>query len=160
MKRRIKVESVESAGTASASTVDTFDDFPLLQFVFRDPADAVRAEVRVTCLDAAQTADILVPGLLPLGDQSSVRNLFFDAVVIQLFGNGLPLVEQVIDVSCPLVVDLKDRPQGFHTALSLMWITFRFSHLCLQLLQCGLDQLPAIGRRFASGPPDLWHWRR
>lgn len=131
--------------------------FPFLQLVFRDTTDAIGAKVRVTSLNASQTADILISGLLPFRDERSIGNLFLDAVVIELFGNGLPLVEQVVHISCPLVVYLEDRPKSFDTALSLVRIIFCFPHLCLQLFQRRLNQFPAIWRWLTSGSPHFGH---
>lgn len=108
--KRKDIEEYGSSGAAPAPAMNAFDDFPVLQFVFRDTTDAIGAEVRVTSLDAAQAADVFIPRLLPLGDEGSIRNLLFDAVVIQFFGNGLSLVEEVVHVSCPLVVDLENGP--------------------------------------------------
>lgn len=79
--------------------MDTFDDFSIFQLVLRHSTDAVRAKVRVSRLDAAEAAQILVALLFPLCHQIFVRNVLFDAILEQLLRDGLPFVEQVEDVS-------------------------------------------------------------
>lgn len=56
----------------------------LLQLLLGDPADAVSGEVGVTRLNTAQTAEVLIALLLPLGDQVGVGDLLTQHVVVQL----------------------------------------------------------------------------
>ena len=47
-------------GTSSASAMNAFNDFSFFEFRFRDSADAHRAEVRVSGLDATKATQVLV----------------------------------------------------------------------------------------------------
>jgi len=152
-KKPNKGGSVSSLTRASpAAAVDALDDLALLELGLGHAADAVGGEVGVARLDAAQAAEVLVALLLPLGDQVLVGDLVLHAVVVQLSADGLPLVEEVEDVPGPLMVDLEDWPQCLHLSLALVRLRLGLPHLALQLLQGGLDQLPALGRRLAPGP--------
>jgi len=63
------------SGAAATTAVDALDDATLLQLGFGHTADAVRSEVGVPRLDAAQAAEVLVSGLLPLGNQVAIGDL-------------------------------------------------------------------------------------
>ncbi len=47
-------------GTSSASAMNAFNNFSFFEFCFGDSADAHRAEVRVSGLDAAEATQILI----------------------------------------------------------------------------------------------------
>jgi len=130
--------------------VGALDNPSHFQLALWDSADAVGSEVGVSCLDAAQAAQVLISLLLPLGDQVLVCVPLLYAVVIQLPADGLPLVEQVEDVAAPLVVQSEDRPQGLHLPLALVRLRFGFSHLLVQLVQGRFNQLPAVRRRLPA----------
>ena len=141
--------------------MDALHDPPLLQLVLGHPADAVGGEVGVPGLDAPQAAQVLVALLLPLRDQVRVCNLLPDAVVVEVPGDRLAPVEQVEQVpgergqsclarrSSPrlLVVDFEDRPECLNLPLALVVLGLGLPHLALELLQRGLDQLPALRGR-------------
>ena len=95
--------------------------------------------------------------LLPLGDQGGVGDAILDAVVVQLAGDGLALVEEVEDVPRSLVVDLEDRPECLRSALALVRLGLRLAHLRVQLLDGRLDQVPAL-RRLAGSVADGSHF--
>jgi hypothetical protein len=143
-------------GAAPATTVDTLDYPSLLQLGFRYAADTVGREVRVSSLDTAETAEVLIPLLLPLSDQVLVSYLLLDTVVVEFSGDGLPPVEEVEDVSGFLMMDLEYRPQRLCLPLPFVPVSLGFPHFCLQLLQGRFDKLPALWRRL-SASADLWH---
>ncbi len=66
-----------------ASTMYALDDFAFFQLGLGNAANAVGGEVGISCLDAAQTAQVLVALLLPLGDQVAVGDLLLEAIVVQ-----------------------------------------------------------------------------
>lgn len=55
---------------------------------------------------------LLIPSLLPLGDQHGVRITVLEQPLVQLARDGLLLVVELVDVAAPLVRDLEDGPQG------------------------------------------------
>lgn len=116
--------SIHLPGAPAAAAVHALDHAALLQLGLRHAADAVRAEIRVARLNAAQTAQILVAGLLPLGNQIGVGDLFAHTVLVQLAADRLAPVEQVVDVARLLVVDLEDGPQRLADAFALVRIGF------------------------------------
>lgn len=64
----------------------------------------------ISCLDAVQAAKTFIAWLLPLGDEVTVSMALIKAELIQLPGDLLPVVVEVIQVSAPLVIDLEDGP--------------------------------------------------
>lgn len=130
--------------------MSALNDSAHFQLAFGDPADAVGAKVGVPSLDAAQAAEVLIALLLPLGNQVFVSIALLDAVLIELSADCFPLVEEIKDVTCFLVVDPEDRPEGLHFPLPFVWLCLSFSHLLVQLIQRGLDQLPAIWGRLPA----------
>jgi len=62
--------------------MNALDNPSLLQLSFRDPADAVGAEIGISGLDAAQTAEVFIPRLLPLGDQILIGDFLIETEVI------------------------------------------------------------------------------
>lgn len=130
--------------------MDALDDLALLQLGLGHAADAVGGEVGVPRLDAAQAAQVLVPLLLPLGDQVAISIFFLQAVLVELSGDGLALVEQLKDVPGALVVEAEDGPQGFHFTLAFMGILLSLPHFGVQLVEGGFDQLPAVRWRLTA----------
>lgn len=74
---------------STTATMYTLNNSALLQFSFRHPANAIRAEICVPRLDATQAAQILVARFLPLGYQISVGNFLSHTVIVQLATDGL-----------------------------------------------------------------------
>ena len=72
------------ARAASASAMYTFYDLALLQFRLGHSANAIGCEIGVPGLDAAETTEVFVSLLLPLGDQVAVRDFVLDAVLVKL----------------------------------------------------------------------------
>lgn len=130
--------------------MSALNDSPHFQLAFGDPADAVGSEVGVPGLDAAQAAEVLITLFLPLCNQVFVSIPFLDAVLIELSADGLSFIEEIKDVTCFLVMDPEDRPQGFHFPLPFVRLGLRFSHLLIQLIQCWLNQLPAVRGRLPA----------
>lgn len=111
-------------GTTATPAVDTLHHSTFFQLRFRHPANAVRSEVRVPRLDAAQATEVLVAGLLPLGYQVGVRYLLPHTIIEEFPADGLSSVEQVVDVSGLLVVYLEDGPQTLVDPLALVAFCF------------------------------------
>lgn len=130
--------------------MSALNDSAHFQLAFGDSADAVGPKVGVPSLDAAQAAEVLIALLLPLGNQVFVSIALLDAVLIELSADCFPLIEEIKDVTCFLVVDPEDGPEGLHFPLPFVWLRLRFSHLLIQLVQRGLDQLPAIWGRLPA----------
>lgn len=118
------VQKLHLTRTSSASTVGAFNDPSNFQLALGDPADAVGSKVCVSSLDAAQAAQVLVALLLPLGNQVLVCIAFFYTVLIQLSADGFPLVEEIVDVSTPLMMQPENWPKGLHLSLSLVRLCF------------------------------------
>lgn len=104
--------------------MDTLHHTTFFQLRFRHPANAVRSEVRVPRLDAAQATEVFVAGLLPLGYQVGVRYLLPHTIIEEFPADGLSSVEQVVDVSGLLVVYLEDGPQALVDPLALVALCF------------------------------------
>lgn len=100
--------------------MNTLDHTALLQFRLGHPANAVCPEIRVPRLDASQAAKVLVSGLLPFGYQIRIGNLLPDAIIVQLPADGFSPIEQVVNISGLLVVDLEDGPQALVDTLALV----------------------------------------
>lgn len=119
------------AGTAATATVHTLHNATLLQLRFRHATYTICAEICIARLDATQTAKILVAGLLPLGYQVTIGNLLLKAIVIELATYGFSAIEQIVDVSCLLVVNLENWPKRFRNAFPFMWLRFCLPHFLL-----------------------------
>lgn len=124
--------------------------FFLLKLRLGYTTDAVGSKVGIPGLDATQAAKILIALLFPLGHQVAVGQALTDAVLEELFTDGLPLVVEVEHVSRLLVVDLEDGPQRLNLALTLVRLCLTFAHFLFQFVECGFDQLPALRRRFLA----------
>lgn len=145
-ENRPDVQKLHLARTSSASTMGAFNDPSDFQLALGDSADAVGSEVGVSCLDATQAAQVLVALLLPLGNQVLVCIALLYTVLIQLSADGFPFVEEVVDVSTPLMMQPENWPEGLHLSFPLMRLCFSFSHFLIQLVQSGLNELPAVWR--------------
>jgi hypothetical protein len=108
-------------------------------------------------LDTPTATELLVPRLLPLCYQAdetagSVRDrsrrhvyrgsnalfvciILLEEPVVQFLGNGIPLVVQLINITCPRVVNAEDRPDRLVLALALVTLVFGISHLPLVVFQ-------------------------
>lgn len=150
MENRPDVQNLHLARTSSASTVGAFNDPSDFQLALGDSADAVGSKVGVSGLDATQAAQVLVALLLPLSNQVLVCVAFLYTVVIQLSADGFPFVEEVVDVSTPLMMQPENWPKGLHLSLSLVRLGFSFSHFLIQLVQSGLNELPAVRGRLPA----------
>lgn len=64
--------------------------------------------------------------LLPLCNKVSVCVSLLQKKLVQFLGDGLALVEKLINISRTLVVDPEDRPQCLNFSLALMWIVFGY----------------------------------
>lgn len=101
-----------------------FDNTTLFQFRFRHATNAVGAKVGVTRLNASQAAQIFVAGFLPLGNQVGVGDFLVDAVLVQLTTDGLPPVEEIVDVSRFLMMNFEDGPQWLVDTFSFVRLGF------------------------------------
>ena len=70
------------------SVFDIFRMSHLFQFSLRHSADAVGGKVCISGLYATQTAEILIPLLLPLSNQICICDSFFQTVVIQFYNKN------------------------------------------------------------------------
>lgn len=115
-----------AARTASTSTVYALDagaSFSAvlpLQPGLGYATDTGTLEVGLLGLHAAQTAQFFVALLLPLGDQVGVGVAVLEQPVVQLLGDGLAGVVQVVDVAGAGVGDLEDGPHGLVLLLALV----------------------------------------
>lgn len=88
-----------TARAPAASAADALDALVLLQLIVRHPADAGAVEIGLLGLDAAHAAELLVAGLLPLGDEVGVAVAVLQEPVVELFADGFFGVVEVVDVS-------------------------------------------------------------
>lgn len=130
--------------------MSAFNDPSDFQLALGNSADAIGSKVGVSCLDATQAAQVLVALLLPLGNQVLICIAFLYTVLIQLSADGFPFIEEVEDVSTPLMMQPENWPKGLHLPLSLMGLRFSFSHFLIQLVQSGLNKLPAVRGRLPT----------
>lgn len=82
---------------------------------------------------------LLIPGLLPLRDQHGVRVAVLQQPVVQLLGDGLLLVVQLVHVPAALVGDLEDRPQRLVPRDVVRLRVLRVLHLVAEDQQVVLD---------------------
>ena len=125
--------------TSMTSTMNTLDDFSLLELSLGHTAHTIRSEIGVTRLNAPQAAQILISGLFPLGDEISIGYLLVDAIVVELLGNGLAFIVQIVDVPRLLMVNLEYGPENLSLAFAFVWRCFGFAHLLLEFVQRRLD---------------------
>jgi len=62
--------------------------------------------------------------LLPLCNQVSIGISLLQKVLVQLLGDRLALIKELIDITRPLVVQSENGPQCLDLSLSLMRIVF------------------------------------
>ena len=90
--------------------MNAFNNLPLFKLALGHAANTVGVKVRLAHLNAAQTAQVLVALLLPLGDKIAVGVSFSQAELEERLADGAPLVVQVINIARLLVVDFEDGP--------------------------------------------------
>lgn len=130
--------------------MSALNDTTHFKLALRNPTYAVCSKVSVSGLNATQTAQIFIALFLPFSDQILVCIALSDAVLIELSTDGLPLVEEVEDVTAALVVKSEDWPQRLNFTFALMWLGFSFAHFLVQLVESRFYELPPIWRRFST----------
>lgn len=118
--------TVQSASAAAtASTMDTLD-FPLriLPLSTGNPTNALRPEVGVLSLNAAQAAKLFVAVSFPFRNQSGVSHALLQAPFVEVAADGFSGVEQVVNVAGALVVDLEDWPGGLDDSFTFVRFIF------------------------------------
>ena len=138
-----------SSRTAVTATVHALDHAALLELGLGHSAHTIGAKVGITRLYAPQTAQVLVALLLPLGNEVSVGDLLRNAVVVELLGDGLALVVQIVDVARLLMMNLEYGPEHLGLALALVRRHLGILHLHLQLVQCRLIEVTALRWRLS-----------
>jgi hypothetical protein len=96
----------------------------LLQLGFGHSTNAICSKIGVSRLYTPKAAQIFITGFLPFCNQISIGNFFFQTIIVQLTADGFSAIEQIIDVTGLLVVDLKDGPQGFIDAFAFVRFSF------------------------------------
>lgn len=84
-----------------------------LQNRLRHPTNTRRTKIRLLGLNTPDTAQLLIPLLLPLSDQRRIRVAVLQQPVVELAADGVLGVEEVVDVAAALVGDAVDGPEGF-----------------------------------------------
>ena len=79
-------------------------------------------------LDAGKATQFLVSLFLPLCDEVFVSPLLPQAILVQLSGDLLLFVVEIVDVSGPLMMELEDVPTRFYFSFTLMRLIFSVSH--------------------------------
>lgn len=102
----------------------TLDDFSLFQLRLGHSTNAVRSEVCVASLNAAEAAEIFIARLLPLGYQIGICYAFFQAVFVEFLWYNFAAVIHVVDIPGFLMVDLENGPEGFVNSFAFMWFGF------------------------------------
>lgn len=110
-KKKHMSKKLHLTRTSSASTVGAFNDPSNFQLALGDSADTVGSKIGISSLDATQAAQILIALFLPLGNQVLVCISFLYTVLIELSADGFPFVEEVKDVSTPLMVQPENWPK-------------------------------------------------
>lgn len=106
--------------------MDALHNLSLLQLCFGDSADTICAEIRVSRLDAAQAAQILIARFLPFGDKVGIGYSFFQAILVQLSRNDFAAHKHIIDVARFLMMDFEDGPQRLVDSFSFMRFCFSY----------------------------------
>lgn len=115
---RRAIRSSRSTCASSASTVHALDHFPFLQVRRRYATDARRSKIRVLGLDAAQAAQLLVAGFLPLGNECRIGVFLVQRELVHFARDFAMHVVLLVDVATALVVQTEDRPEDLILALS------------------------------------------
>ena len=139
--------------------MNALDDFFLfIQTGFGHSANAIGSVIGVANLHTAKTAQVFVALFLPLGDQCLVSNLVLQTKIVQFSCDGLSFVEQIVNVTTSLVMNLKDRPKRFYLTLSFVTFALRLSHFSLQFFQRRFNQIPSFRRfRVRAQPSNFRH---
>lgn len=112
--------------TPPTPTTHTFDRLLLPQPSLGHATDARSVKVILLGLYAAQTAQLLVALLLPLGDEVRVAVAVLQQPVVEVLAYGLLVVVEVVDVTGALVRDLEDGPGALVLALAFVGGIFRW----------------------------------
>lgn len=116
------------ASTPSTSTSHTLHRLAILNVLSRDSANASALMNIFLGLDAPQTAQILVALFPPLRNQIHISVALFQQIGIQLLGDGLFFVVEIVNVPGPLVVDSEHVPEQ-------LVLLFSFAGLVLCVFQ-------------------------
>ena len=146
-----------SACASPAPATFAHDELALLQVCLGDSAYAGGLVVGVLLDDAGEAAQLLKPLLLPLRYQNAVCELLRQQVLVELARDFLFGVEEVVDVSGPLVMDLRDLPICLCLALGVHWSIFGILHLLGELVQHGEDVFEALRRPLCLECSDFGH---
>lgn len=104
--------------------MNALHNLSLLQLCLGNSANAVRAEIGVSRLDATQAAQVLVAGFLPLGDEIGISDAFFQAILVQLSRDDFAAHKHIVNVAGFLVMDFEDGPQRLVDSFSFMRLSF------------------------------------
>lgn len=145
--------------------MNALDDLSLFKLRFRHSADAVRSEVCVSRLNAAQAAKILISRFLPFSDQIRIGDAFFQTILVKLPRDNFSSDIHVVNVAGFLVVDLEDWPKRLVDSFSFMRLRFSwkdkdlendykfieyfgltFAHLLFHTFQRLFNQVPSLWR--------------
>lgn len=124
----------ELTRASSAAAVSAFNDPTDFKLALGDSADAVRSKVCVSGLNTAQAAEVLIALLLPLCYEVFICISLLYTVLIQLSADGFSLVEQIKNVSTPLMMKSENRPERLNLPLSFVRLCLSFSHFLIQLV--------------------------
>ena len=102
---------------------------------------------------------LLIPRLLPLSNQHSIRVAIFQQPLVQLLADRLLLVVQLVHVSAPLMADLEDLPVCLMSGDVDRCFVLCIFHLIREDEQVVFYVCEAGWRRFAlGGVADCWHF--
>lgn len=160
-----------TARTPSTPTIHTLNAAPSraipsllpipLQPGLGHPTNTSPLEIRLFCLHTPQTTQLLVPLLLPLGDQIPVRVPVLEQPLVQRLADGFARVVQVVDVAGAGVRDLEDRPEGLVLLFALVRRVLCVAHLVAVFEKCVFDVFKAWWWGFARvARAYRRHWRR
>jgi hypothetical protein len=152
----IKAYSI-TAGTPSAAAILAHDELALLQIGLGNSADASGLVVGVLLDDTTQAAQLFEPCLLPLRNQRSICIFLIQQKLVQFPRNFLLLIEQVVDVPTPLMMDLRNLPKPLSLPLSIHRRMLSILHLQRKLVQHRQNGLKTFRRFFGLQGSYLRH---
>jgi hypothetical protein len=166
-----------------APAIHTLNILILFQLILRHPADTRRSEIRLLGLNTSHTAKLhnrqhcathpilpllfapihtylLIPLLLPLGNQRRIAIPILEQPVVQLSAYGLFLVVHVVDIAASLVRYLEDGPDHFVLFLAFSGRVFSVFHLVGEFEEGVFQVVEAVWRGFFGGArgADGWHF--
>lgn len=151
------VRSLITRSTPPTPTRHTLHRFIILDILPRHSANARTLMDILLALNTSQTAQVFVSLLSPLGNEITISVIFLQQVSIQLFGNGLLLVVQLVDISRSLMMNPINVPQQ-------LVLFFSFSRSILGVFQFIAKLVENLGNvvkssrwSFGSGRSDLDH---